>query len=154
MTNKNYGVSGQSFQLFFLFKSDESALVLLKHLTDFVQQYTFKSSYWCARAVEDQEGGHGRNLEHVLDLLAFITIDIDENVFFIKLFGKGRHFLLDRLARTAPSGGDLAECFLCSSTHDSLTEFINVLRVNKRHDDDLFRILFNNYIEFKITRNN
>ena len=123
-----------------------SALIVHEHLADFVQQYSFKSSYWRSGAIEDKEGGHGRHLEHLLHFLTFITIDIDEEIFLIKFFSDLRHICLDRLAGSAPSGRNLTEGFLRSSAHDSLTEFIYVLGIDKRHDDvdDLFRIYFFN----------
>ena len=76
-----------------------------------------------------------------MDLLTLIAIDVDEEIFFVKLFSEVLHVLLDRLARTAPFGGNLAERFLRSSANDVLTEFINVLRINKGHVPDEFGVL-------------
>ena len=113
---------------------ESGVLVIFEELTDFVNQYAFEPGEGCTRPLEDEESGHGRHLKQILDLVTLIDVNVDEEIFLAKLFGKSRHVVPDALAGTAPSGRNLTECFLVARAHDKRTELSHVLRIFKRHD--------------------
>ena len=108
----------------------------LAELTDLVDLASFPFSDGRTWSLENEEGGHGCDLESLLNLFHLVNVCIDEHVVGIKVCCNLCKVILDQLARSTPIGGDLNEGLFGSvSWLHGCKECLQVLGILERHDD-------------------
>ena len=107
----------------------------LAELADLVDLASFPFSDGRTWSLENEEGGHGCDLECLLYLLHLVNVSIDKHVVGIVVCRDLCQVILDQLAGSAPLCRDLDKCLLGSvgGLH-SCEECLQVCGVLEGHD--------------------